>query len=245
MNSYKTLGIVLKGTNFSEADKILTIFTERFGKIKVIAKGIRKIKSHMAGALEPFQLVQMQLHEGKTFFIVTGAVIEQEFADLHNDLAKIAKAFFLGEVTDRFIEENHKNGEIFSLLLSALNEIDKNLPGPLIQAFQLKIVEAAGFKPELSEGIRCKTKLPLGNNFWEIAEGGVLCAECNQKTGRGRAILDEMIKLFRFITENNFATISKLKLSTSLELEAGDILSSYIESILERELKSQKFMKML
>ncbi|MFA7253279.1 MAG: DNA repair protein RecO [Patescibacteria group bacterium] len=243
--SVKTSGIVLKGTNFGEADKILTVFTERFGKIKVIAKGVRKIKSHLAGALEPFMLVDLQLHQGKTFFIATGGVIIKEFANLHGDLSKIAKAFFLGEMTDRFLEEDQENTEIFQLFLSALDEIDKSLPGPLIQAFQLKIVEAAGFMPELYECVHCKEKLTLGDNFWDMAEGGVICESCNQKTGHGKQLSDETIKLFRFITQNNFAAISRLRIASEIDIEAGEILSNYVESILERELKSQRFLKML
>jgi len=245
MTSYKTSGIVLKGTNFGEADKILTIFTERFGKIKAIAKGVRKIKSHMAGSLEPFMLVDLQLHEGKTFYIVTGAMIKKDFFSLHNSLSKVAKAFFIGEMSDKFMEEGQENKEIFHLFLSALDEIDKSLPGPLIQAFQLKIVEAAGFKPELYDCIHCKTKLSAGNNFWDMAESGVLCSNCNMETGHGQEISDQIIKLFRFINNNDFATISKLKIAEKVELEADNILRNYIESILERELKSQRFLKML
>lgn len=62
MKTVKTLGIVLKGSNFGEADKILTVFTLSLGKVKVMAKGIRKIRAHLCGSLEPFMLVDLQLY---------------------------------------------------------------------------------------------------------------------------------------------------------------------------------------
>ena len=245
MNSYKTTGIVLKSTNFGEADKILTIFSERFGKIKVMAKGMRKIRSHMAGSLEAFMLVDLQLHEGRTFFIVTGASIIEEFHEIRNDLQKTARAFFLGELVDRFIEEKQKNGEVYEIFIHALSEVNDGLPGPLIQAFELKIVEASGFKPELFECVHCKEKLTPKDNFWDESEGGILCDKCQKIYHHGREISDDAIKLLRFIEKNDFQTISKLKISAEIERETDIILDKYIESVLERELKSGKFMKSL
>ena len=223
----------------------MTILTERFGKVKAIAKGVRKIKSHLAGSLEPFMLVDLQLHEGKTFFIVTGAVIERDFPQIHIDLRKTARAFFLGELIDRFMEERQKSDEVFLLFVSSLEETDQGLPGPLIQAFELKIIEASGFKPELHNCVHCKEKITANNNFWDENEGGVICDKCNQTFHHGHEITDQSIKLLRFIIDNNFATISKLKTPPETELEADRVLTSYIESILERRLKSKDFLEMV
>ncbi len=244
MASVKTKGIVLKGTNFGEADRILTIFTERYGKIKAIAKGVRKIKSHLAGSLEPFMLVDLQLHEGKTFYIVTGAVIIDEYLALHNDLSKVAKAFFLGELVDKFLEEKQKSLEIFELFLNSLSEVDDGLPGALIQAFQLKLIEFSGFQPELFVCTDCKEKISSGGNYWNSESGGVVCDNCG-KNSQLKFVSDEVIKLFRFIEENSTHQIVKLKIQQTVEEEAEGLLNDYIYSVLERELKSQKFLKQI
>ena len=252
MHSYKTGGIVLKGINFGEADKILTILTERFGKIKAIAKGVRKIKSHLAGSLEPFMLVNLQLHEGKTFYIVTGAAIEKDFPGIHSDLQKTAKAFFLGEMVDRFVEENQIVPEVFDLFSKALAFQEENSRELILRAFELKIVEAAGFKPELYDCVHCKEKISAGENFWDDVEGGVICADCqakfhhgDAKQSHGKAIADKTIKLFRFIEGNSFEKINSVKLDRAVEDEAESILSEYVRNILEKELKSQRFLKMI
>ena len=88
MHSSKASGIIIKRSNFAEADRILTILTDRLGKIKAIAKGVRKTRSHLAGSLEPYMLVDLQLHEGKTFYIVTGAEIMEEYQNIHSDSIK-------------------------------------------------------------------------------------------------------------------------------------------------------------
>lgn len=245
MPSYKTSGIVLKGQNYGEAGKILTVFTERFGKVKVLAKGIRKIKSHLAGSLEPFMLLDMQLHEGKTFYIVTSAQIERDFPNIHNDIRKTAQAFFLGELVDKFLQEEQKLTDVFMLFVSSLESLENSDRLIFIRAFELKLVEALGFQPELYNCVHCKQKISPENNFWDAVEGGVICENCQNDFHHGHEVSDEAIKLLRFIEQNNFAKINLLKLRQEILDETEELLAKYIRNILERELKSEHFLKML
>lgn len=242
MHSLKTNGIVIKRSNFSEADRILTILTDRLGKVKAIAKGVRKTRSHMAGSLEPYMLVDLQLHEGKTFFIVTSASIISEYQNIHSDIKKTAEAYFVGELIDKFLEENQKSEVVFELTKLVLNAIEKDEKNLIISAFELKIIEASGFKPELYDCLHCKAKLLSGDNFWDHIEGGIICRTCQQKFHHGDKISDEAIKVLRFIEQNNFSVIAKLKLDQEIESEVDKILLEYIKSILERDIKSRKFL---
>lgn len=243
MQSIKTTGIVLKGTSFGEADKILTVFTQRLGKVKVLAKGVRKIKSHLAGALEPFILSELLLHEGKTFYAISGAEIVASYPQIHSDLPKTSKAFFLGELIDNFVTETEKMPQIFNLFISALEALEGGARDLFLSGFELKIIEAAGFKPELYYCVHCKNKIVAGENFWDGLEGGVICLDCQQKLNHGQKISDQTIKLLRFLEQNNFAKLEKLKLDSETETETEKILKQYICGILEKELKSEKFLK--
>ncbi|MDO8444134.1 MAG: DNA repair protein RecO [bacterium] len=245
MHSIKTSGIVLKGTNFGEADKILTVFTERLGKVKVLARGVRKIKSHLAGALEPFILSELLLHEGKTFYSISGAEIIKSYPTIHDDIDKIARVFFLGELIDNFVTLDEKSGAMFELFVSALDSLEKNSKDILLLSFQLKIVEAAGFKPELYFCVHCKEKIVAGDNFWDNLEGGLICDSCQQKFHHGKAISDNAIKLLRFIEQNKFAEIERIKDNLETREEAENILTLYVRGILEKELKSESFLKMV
>ncbi|MFA6963465.1 MAG: DNA repair protein RecO [Patescibacteria group bacterium] len=241
-NQLRVRAVVLKGTNFGEADRILTVLTDRLGKIKVMAKGIRKIKSHLAGALEPFMLVDLQLHEGKTFYIVTGAAIERPFHSLHENFGKVGQAFYFGELVDRFIEERQKIPEIFQLFENGLEQIEIGIRSIVLRGFELKIVEYAGFKPELNNCVHCKEKIAPGENFWDSVEGGIICTNCQKIHHHGERIGDEAVKLLHFFERSDLGTISRLKLAESAEKEVEKILANYVGSILERELKSKIFL---
>ncbi|HLC43782.1 MAG TPA: DNA repair protein RecO [Patescibacteria group bacterium] len=245
MHSIKTSGIVLKGANFGEADKILTVFTERLGKVKVLARGVRKIKSHLAGSLEPFILSELLLHEGKTFYSISGAQILESYPTIHDDIAKIARVFFLGELIDNFVTLDEKSGPMFELFVSALDSLENNSKDILLLSFQLKIVEAAGFKPELFDCVHCKEKIIAGDNFWDNLEGGVICESCQQKFHHGKSISDNAIKLLRFIEQNKLAETERIKDNLATREEAEKILTLYVRGILEKELKSESFLKMI
>lgn len=243
--NYKTKGIVLKRMNFGEADRILTVVTERFGKIKAIARGVRKGKSKLAGHLEPFMLLDLQLHEGKTFYTVTGSEIELGFSSVHTELKKTSQAFYLAELVDKFLPEHQKSDEIFYLFEKALEYLNGNKKNLLLRIFELKIIEASGFHPELYECVHCKEKLAPGKNFWDAVEGGVVCTDCHERMHHGKPISDDLIKLFRLIKKSDFSVLERLSISEALESEAEDILNSYIQSVLEREIKSASFMKLI
>jgi len=239
----KTLGIILKRKNFGEADRILTILTERFGKISAIAKGSRKIKARLLGHLEPFMLVNFQLYEGKSFQIVTGAESEKSFENIQNDFKKTSRAFYLGELVDKFLESDEKNLQVFRIFLDALEYLNDNNIDLMLRFFELKIIEASGFKPEIRKCVHCSAKLVEKNNYWDQAEGGIICSDCNTKFHHGKKISDDVIKLFRIIEQKDIKVATNIKLEKEVESEAEEILDLYIKNILEREIKSKKMVK--
>lgn len=241
--NYKTLGIVVKRMNYGEADRILTIFTERFGKIKAIAKGVRKISSKMAGSLEPFALVNLQLYQGKNLYIVTGATIKQEFGVVDCTLKKTSHCFYLGELIDKFTEENQKNPEIFNLLVDVLWLLRDEESCFWLRVFELKLIRLSGFHPELFVCVHCRETIIESSNYWDSVEGGLICPACQDKFHHGKEISNNLIKYFRFIVRSELKNIKNLKIPKMLEKEAEKILEEYLESVLEREIKSRKFLQ--
>jgi len=124
MATFKTKGIILKRTNLGEADRILTIYTKDFGKIKVVGKGVRKIKSKLAGNLELFCLDDLMIAEGKSLDIICGAVTEKCFFNLRNDLKATHTAYYLADVIDKLSDENEPHQEVYNLLDNLLEEIN-------------------------------------------------------------------------------------------------------------------------
>jgi len=239
----KTLGIVVKRMDYGEADRILTVLTSNMGKVKAIAKGSRKILAKLGGHLEPFCLVDFIFHEGKSFYIVTSAVVQNHFKKVHSDIDKTAKAFYIGELLDKFLEENENHPEVFELFVKYLENLESADDPILIPVFSAKILEALGFKPEVSECLHCREKLQPVQNYWDDIEGGVICQKCHNKFGHGREIENDTIKILRLIFSPAFHIGSRLNIADEFKNQTAAVLESYIEGVLERELKSKKFMK--
>lgn len=123
MRLYKTEGIVIKKTNFGEADRILTVLTPQYGKIKVLAKGVRKINSRRSGHLELFHKSTLGLYEGKTFDIVIEAVRVPGYSFLERELVSISYAFYVCEIVDLLVPELQEQTEVFYLIESCLAKL--------------------------------------------------------------------------------------------------------------------------
>lgn len=141
MRAEKLVGFVLKRTNFGEADKFITIFTREKGKIKVLAKGIRKIKSRRAPHLELFNTVEIMVYEGKTFNIVTEAFTLAR-PGLAN-LEQIGYFFYTSEVLDKLLPENQPHPESYSLLLQFLSNITETS----VKKFTIELLWDLGYLP--------------------------------------------------------------------------------------------------
>lgn len=123
--NYKLTGIVLKRINVGEADRIITLLSQENGKIKVIAKGIRRIKSRRAPHLEIFSHLTLFIHDSKFLPYVTEAQIIEGFKGIRKNFRKIAIAYHLCEITDNLLPEKEKNEDLFSSLLSVIKLLDQ------------------------------------------------------------------------------------------------------------------------
>lgn len=235
---YKTKGIILKRTNLGEADRIVTIFTEKFGKIKVIAKGVRKTLSKMAGHLEPFCLTRLQIAEGRNLDVITSAEVEKCFFDIRSDLAKTNTCFYLAEIIDKMVEEGVAHPEIFELLDATLEHANELIEPLLISFFEINFLAEMGFRPELYECVKCQVKITAGENQFDFTRGGLVCGSC----GSGRPISDDAIKLIRLSLDHKFSQIKKIKVTDKVIAEIKDLTNYYLKHIHQKDFKSERFL---
>lgn len=125
VRSYTTEGIVLARTNFSEADRFLVIYTKHFGKIRLLAKGIRKPKSRKRGSLEVFSRVKFSVHKGKGFDIMTEAETIDLFAGIRKNLNRTALAYYYSEVIDKITKEDEKIEQLYGFLVEKFERLSK------------------------------------------------------------------------------------------------------------------------
>lgn len=143
--SYKTEGIILKRINLGEADKILTIYTKHYGKIKALAKGVRKITSRKGGNVELFNQVIIFLAKGKNLDILTEVQVVNSFRKWRKDLDKVSTAYYLCELVDKLTPEGQPSQAVFRLLKDSLSKIDQEKRLGLTRAFEEKLLEELGF----------------------------------------------------------------------------------------------------
>ena len=123
--SFRVEAVVLRHANWGEADRILTLYTRERGKVRAIAKGVRRIKSRKAGHLEPFTQVTLQLAKGRDLFIITQVETLEAYLPIHENLDKTSQAAYLSELLDRFTyEDGSENYLIFHLLTETLERIE-------------------------------------------------------------------------------------------------------------------------
>lgn len=149
--TYKSEGIVLKRINFGEADKIVTIYSKHYGKITLIAKGIRRMISRKRGNLEVFNQVIFFASKGKGMDVVTETELKEGFFSLRKKLQKVAIAYQLCEMVDKLTVEGNEQEEVYGLLfeyLSNLNNLEQKNNSFFLGSFGLSLLKILGFWPQ-------------------------------------------------------------------------------------------------
>lgn len=144
--SYKAQAIILKRTNFSEADRLITVFTKRHGKLKLIAKGIRKLTSRKKGHLELFTHAQLQIAKTKSIDIITEAETINNFSQLRKNLNRVRIAYLLAELIDQLTAEGQEHTQVYDLLLHSLTTLNsQTAPKNFILNFEKQLLQLLGF----------------------------------------------------------------------------------------------------
>lgn len=122
-HSYTSEGVVLARRNFGEADRILVLYTKNFGRLSLVAKGIRRPKSRKRGHVEVFNKVKFQAVTGRGLDLITEAEVIEDFKQIRSSLKKVSLAYYLMEVIGRITHEGEENHEVYNLLLNSLEKL--------------------------------------------------------------------------------------------------------------------------
>lgn len=145
MRSFRTEGIIIKRKDFQEADRILTVFTRYQGKINIVAKGVRRIKSRRSPHVELLNQSILNIHESR-MPILTEAETIYHYSLLKNDLKKAGYAFYVCELLDGLLAEHQENKVVYDLTQKTLLELETTEdPKALISKFQQELLVDLGF----------------------------------------------------------------------------------------------------
>ena len=177
MPPYKEQGVVLRSIKLGEADKIVTVMTQGSGKVRAVAKGIRKTTSRFGARLEPFTHVSLMLYRGRgQLDTITQAEIIAPHLAIREDLALFAAGETMLEAVDKVAEEHERNVRLALLLLAGLRALDTKPadPGAVAESFMLKLLSLSGFHPSLTACAVCGAKDP---QLFSPGMGGAVCRQ--------------------------------------------------------------------
>jgi DNA repair protein RecO (recombination protein O) len=194
---YRDTAVVLRTYKLGEADRIVVLLTEHHGKVRAVAKGVRKTKSKFGARLEPMSHVRLQLVEGRELDIVSQADLVETTAPLIGDLDLATSALAMLEVVDQLALDREPASHLYRMLVGALRTVAER-PSPLVvPAFYWKLLAVEGVRPVLDVCAHCGESEAAGAQFvaFEIGEGGVLCRSCR----RGAPLSADALELMRMI----------------------------------------------
>ncbi len=180
MGLYRERGIVLRTIKLGEADRIVTLVTEGHGKLRAVAKGVRRTKSRFGARLEPLSHVALLCYEGRNLDTITQAEAVEHFRAVREDLDRLSRAVCLLELVDAVVQEGDDDPRLYQMLLGALRTLAAG-PAPLLgPAFTWKLLAQQGFSPVLDGCVRCGGDGDLV--AFDVSEGGALCRSCQTGT---------------------------------------------------------------
>ena len=237
MPPYKEQGVVLRSIKLGEADKIVTILTQGSGKVRAVAKGIRKTTSRFGGRLEPFTHVNLMLYRGRgSLDTITQAEILAPHLHLREDLSLFAAGETMLEAVDKVAEEHERNVRLVLLLLSGLRALDGRPadPAAVAESFVLKLLSLSGFHPALTACAVCGT---TEARLWSSGLGGAVCPGCADQ-GAVVASPEALALLAHLATADLSDAGADLGTAERVRREARGLLFGFTEYHLERRMRS-------
>ncbi|MBI4382465.1 MAG: DNA repair protein RecO [Nitrospinae bacterium] len=248
MPLFNTRAIVLRSVNLSETDKIVTFMTEKFGKIKGVAKSARKIKSRFGAALEPMSYIQLIYFgkENQELFKINHCDIIQSFQSLREDFAKLYTGVYFAELFDVLLKEGDHCAALFQFLLDSLVRAqDLDHLETLRRLFELRLISLLGYAPKLNHCILCKKNPSPGWIGFSYHRGGIVCESCSGREKTEIKFRPGTLNYLKKLSIMDVKHAGRLKIPKEAEPEIEMVTHRLVLSHLGREPKSYPFIKQM
>lgn len=243
--SFRASAVVLRHTDWGEADRLLTLYTRDQGIVRALAKGARKVTSRKAGHLQPFTHITVQLAKGRDLLIVTQVETVNAFLPLHDDLVKTGYAAYVVELLLRFSYEGEgADPSIFRLLVDTLDRIEKEEDAWMAtRYYEVRLLDAVGFRPQLFECVNCGREIMAEDQFFSFTSGGVICPRCGEGIPNLTKISLEALKYLRHFQRSSYKEASRARPGPDVQKEAEMLMQGYFTHLLERTLNTPGFIR--
>jgi len=242
--SFGVEAVVLRHSDWGEADRLLWLFTRQMGKVRAIARGARKPRSRKAGHLEPFTQVNLLLAQGREIWLVTQAETINAFAALRQDLNRWEYACYVVELLDRFTYEEGENRALYRLLVDTLSRLCLAAdPQPVLRYYEVRLLDLVGFRPQLFQCAQCGREIQAEDQFFSAELGGVLCPDCGRGMQGARPVSMRALKYLRHFQRSGYAEAARARIAPDVMREMETLMEYYLTYLLERGLNTLAFIR--
>jgi DNA repair protein RecO (recombination protein O) len=241
---YVTEAIVLSRFDYGEADRILTLITPGSGKIKAIAKGIRRPTSRIGGSVEPFAELQLVLAHGRTFDVITQVSVIHPWLRMRDNLVSFGTASYLAELANGTLEERHAAESVYVLLKRAYEILDAGMaPSRVARWFEMHLADELGVRPEVDRCVECGRLLEADERYrWLPPLGGVLCDRCPGPPFERAGLSLDALKLLKGYQRQDVEALAALRLRPEVEREVEIAMREFLAYSLDRRPRSLAFL---
>ncbi len=231
---YRDTGVVLRTYKLRESDRIVVFHTAENGKVRAVAKGVRKTKSKFGARLEPMSHVRLLLYRGRELDIVTQAESVEPLAPMLSSLDRASQGLAVIEAVDQLSLEREPNPQLYRMLVGVLRTIATTPSSLNVAAFYWKLLANEGVRPELDQCVRCGASEPeVQFVAFDLNEGGVLCRSCRS----GQAISPGVLDILREILGGQLVQ-ALARDESPLTHEVSSMATRALEFHIERRLKA-------
>lgn len=220
---YRTKAFILEKTDFQEADQLFTVYTEDFGKIKVLGRAIRKIKSKLRAGAELFYLSEIEFIQGKNHKTLTDAMVIEKFKNVKQDLGKLEILSQIAENADDLISGEEEDEDIWNLLTEVFEKV--NSYSLIYYYFVWNLLSILGYQVDLYHCGDCQKKL-IPEKLYFNSEEGIICSECFEGA-TDKEICPEIIKILRLFLKKDWNILLRLKIQDFHKKELENISENY------------------
>jgi DNA repair protein RecO (recombination protein O) len=233
---YRDEAIVLRTQKLGEADRIITMLTREHGRIRGVAKGVRRTMSKFGARLEPGSHVDIQLHVGKTFDTITQVEAIMNYGEaITDDYQRWTIASAILETAERFTAQEHEPAlQEFQLVVGGMKALseDRYDPSLILDAFLLRSLAIGGYAPSMTHCSRCEKPGP--HRYFSLVGGGSVCMDCRPSASATPA--PETLELMGALLSGDWEVA--MKSENRNRREASGLIAAYLQWHLERGLRS-------
>ena len=242
--TYRTSGVVLRQYPLGEADRIVSILTPDLGKVRAVAKGVRRPNGRLRGHLDLTNVVDFAAAYGRNLDVITEAMLRDDHPGSREDLARLSLAIYVCEVADLFSQERSPSRALYAVVTETLDALGSVTDPWLIgRWYEQRVLDVTGFRPQLENCVECDATLEPGDHVLDLGAGGVLCPGCRTLgIGHKVPVSESAMRVLRhFQRTEEIERIGAPTLSDGVRNEVERIASRYIRSIVERDIRSAEF----